>query len=268
VSIKTIEQTVRTELETAAGDGSALLAVVGLERILGKALRLSAGDIKRAGGLAQTIAKRCAAFLDADKFLTVKLNMPSQSFAELRDLVVGMSEDQLATQVAAIADEDLKTSFAASVHVALGVLQQRVPKTPARYRDERPSEFHAAGFLRAWRTISDPLTVIGDLEMGCLSVDQVRTVQTVYPVLYTLMTNAMLAAVIDKSTDPAYITPYPKLKQIAVLLQQPLVGEDLAGLLSKAFDHADADKPEPDGQVPDVGSASATSLQKTEFDIK
>jgi hypothetical protein len=269
LSAKDIADLVLGEVDAAADDGSALLAVVSLERVLGRQLKIGLRDVDAAVALGKTVSKRCVAFLDSPEFAKLDLNLTKRSFFELRDMIAeGLDSNKLAEQLAVIADDDLKVSFGAVVNDALTFLRNRLPAAPARSRNDAPGDFKIAAFTRAWRTLSDPLTVLSDLEQGCLSVDQVRTLVAVYPRLHTLMANAMTAAVMERAVDPEYVVPYRKLKQISVLLQQPLVPEDLKGILAQSFASPEADVDLSAAAAGgNMSTQSASQNQKLEFGL-
>lgn len=268
MSAKFVEENVQTNLEEAVANGSALLAVIGLERAIGSKLKINKKDINAAVSLGEAVAKRLVAFIAQDGFDKIKLNLNDRPFIELRNLLVdNFNEALLADQLEAIADADLALSFSLVLNDAVTFLQSRIPQLPARHANLKPSDFRVASFMRAWRTISDPMTVIGDLEMGCLSNDQVKVMKQIYPALYELMANAMVTAVSQKMVDPDYIVAYPKLKQISVLLQQPLVAEDLKGVLAAAFKSPDANVAPGGGGAMDPMASVATQNQKLEFGV-
>lgn len=267
-----IEQIVVQELEGVANDGTALLAIIGLERVLGRrTFRIGAGDLDKAAGLSRVLVRRFKGLLGEEGFKPIHLNLTDKTFFELRDLVVdGFGEARLAETLTAIADEDFKLVFGTAVNTALDYLKTRIPASPVRTKQTNPSEFLVAGFMRAWRTISNPMTVVDDLEMGCLSSDQIRILKTVYPGLYELFANTLMAVVVEKSANPNYEIEYKKLKQISVLLQQSLVPESLQGILAQSF--TASDKPESAGKsssvAPDLSRQVQTQSQKLEFQIK
>lgn len=258
------DQILDTDLIAAAEDGSALLAVVGLARVVGpRRLRVTTGDVRRAGALATSAARRMSSFLEEKRFS--KPDLSTQGFAEVRDLVLGF-EERLPVALGAVSDAELQASLGASVTSCMTLLRSRMPKVPNR-PDARPSDFASAAFLRAWRTLDNPMTVLDDLDAGCLCRDQVDVLKACLPAVYELFANAAMAAVVDRvAREPSFVVPYPRLKQLALLLQQPLVPPDLKTLLEQTFS-----APEPSqeantgGPAPDLGEMTLTKLQKREI---
>jgi len=173
--------------------------------------------------------------------------------------VEGMDDAKLARVVGTVVDEELQVNLGLAINVALDFLNSRIP--PALVRS-KPSDFLAASFTRAWRTISNPLTIVDDLEMGCLSTDQIRILKAVYPSLYELFAASLMSVIVDED-NPEKPMEYRKLKQISVLLGQPLVPENLKGILSKSFD-SKTEEPASKG-TPDFASQMQTQSQKTEL---
>ncbi len=259
-----MDELLDSDLIAAAEDGSALLAFVGLSRVVGpRSLRLSAGDVRRAGGLAVSVARRMSAFLEARSFAKTDFSTPD--FATVRDMVLGF-EERLPVALAAIAAADLQANVGASVTACMTLLRSRMPKVPNR-PDARPSDFASASFLRAWRTLDNPMTVVDDLDAGCLCRDQIDVLKSCLPAVYELLANAAMAAVVDRvAREPSFVVPYPRLKQLAVLLQQPLVPPDLRTLLEQTFSAPETQQEQSSGSpATDLGAQSLTALQKREF---
>jgi len=250
-----------SDLLNISEDGTGLLVALGLERVLSGRLQVSRSDVRRAAGLADSVAKRLSAYLNATTF--AKPDFTSPDFSSLRDLAVGW-EAKLPGALASIADVDLQANLGAAVSISMQAVAERMPKVPNR-PDARPSDFASAAFLRAWRTLNSPLTVVDDLEAGCLCRDQVETLQSAMPSVYELFATGAMAAVIEKvAQEPSFVVPYPRLKQLTVLLRKQLVPPDLKALLEQTFS-----APEPSqaggGAGLALGEMTSTNLQKREL---
>jgi hypothetical protein len=252
--------------------GESLAAVVGLSKLLNrKPVIIYKYVVNQAAAMDETIDKRLAVFLDEPKFKKVDLGFDKLNYQEIRDLVAaGVDEEVLASNLEQIQSEDLALALSSVVLRAHGYVRDRIPKSTVRFKIEKPSDFQAAEFLRVWKVVSEPLSILDDLEMGCLASSQVATLKAVYPRLLEVMASSMMDAVADKiAADPKYLVPYPKLKQIAILLEQKLVPEDLKGLLQNNFksgNKEDAAQAQ-GGQVPDLAKAEATQIQKLDFGL-
>lgn len=252
--------------------GESLAAVVGLSRLLDrKPLTIYKYVVNQAASMDKTIAKRLAVFLDQPKFKKVDLGFDKLNYLEIRDIVASeVDEEVLSSNLEQIESEDLALALSSVVLKAHSYVRERIPKSTVRFKAVKPSDFQAAEFLRVWKVVSEPLSVLDDLEMGCLASSQVATLKAVYPKLHEVVASSMMDAIADKlAVDQEYIVPYPKLKQIAILLEQKLVPEDLQGLLQNNFKSGNKDDKDQgsSGQAPDMAKATATNIQKLDFGL-
>lgn len=261
-----VTKTVSEEnLLKAVSDGSALVATIGLDRLLNdKVLLVKKSDINKASKLQESLSDRLSEFLDSDKFEKIKLGFDRNQFIPKRDLVVNFNVDILAENLTNIEDEDLKSSVSLLIVDIVSLLNSKIPVVVSRYKDSFPSDYKVSEFIRAYNTLSNPISIVDDLEMGCLSSTQVELVKNIYPSLYELIKSVLLEQVIDKVSESDYVIPYNKLKQISILLQQSVVSEDLKKLLGSNFTN------EKDGEVNvkgkgDFSNITATSSEKKEL---
>jgi len=245
-------------------DASALLAVVGLPALMKKGpLRVSEGIKNNVAQLPMVIGKRMLAFLEATDFEKIKLNLPKEDLNRLRDEFASqIDESWLAEKLVEVEEED-QLAFGQMVSKAYAYLLSKIPPLPTSFRPTKPSDFVSATFMRRYRTISDPMTVVSDMEMGCLSVEQVKTLAEVYPNIYEMMKTALLSAATEVMSDPDYVIPYKKLKMVAILTLQPMVGASLQEVLQSGFQAPEEGESPPPG--PTKPSESLTQSQRVEF---
>jgi len=246
-------------------DASALLAVIGLPALMKKgALRVSEATKARAVKFPFEVSKRMLRFLETQDFEKLKLELPKTDLSALRDeFSREIDASWLAEKLTDLDDED-KISFAQMVGKAYAYLLAKIPPLPTSFRPVKASDFVSASFMRRYRTVSDPMTVISDMEMGCLSIEQVKTLAEVYPNLHEMMKTALLSAATDVMRDPDYIIPYKKLKMVAILTLQPMLGSSLQEVLQTNFQPSEeqrASSPTPTAKP----SESLTQAQKVEF---
>jgi hypothetical protein len=203
-------------------------------------------------------------YLTTPKFKKLDLNFSKVSFDEAQAAVSKMLDaEELATSIPQIESVELASKLIDVVIRAHTRLQSVLPKKPAR-SGFKPGDFIAADFLRQFRTINDPMTVIRDMEMGCLSTSQVLVLKDVYPELYRVMSETMIETVVELTADDANFTiPYAKLKQSAILLQNPLAPEDLQALLQSNFNKP-RDEKKSSGKEVDLPASNPTQQQKME----
>jgi hypothetical protein len=208
--------------------------------------------------------------LDEAKFKKVDLGFNKLNYLETRDLVApDVDVDVLASNLESIESEDLSLALSGVILKAHSYIRAKIPRQTTRFKAEKPSDFTAAEFLRTWKIVSDPMSIIDDLEMGCLCTSQVATMKAVYPNLYEIMKSAAFEAVATKiADDPEYLVPYPKLKQLTILLQETLVPEDLKSMLQANFKGGNEEEQAKSGKAPTgIAKQNATGLEKLQFDI-
>lgn len=251
--------------------GESLAAIIGLRKLLDpKPLTLYKYIVDKAATLDKAISSRIKVFLDEPKFKKVDLGFDKLDYVATRDLVTAeLTADILASNLESIESEELSLALTSVILKAHSYIRDRIPKSTVRFKVDKPSDFQAADFLRTWKVVSEPLSVLDDLEMGCLASSQVATLKAVYPKLYELMVSSTMDMIADKiAEDPEYLVPYPKLKQVAVLLDQKLVPEDLQGLLQNNFKSGEKEESsKTSSQAPDIAKATATNIQKLDYNL-
>jgi hypothetical protein len=246
-----------------------IIAHLTLERLLLGKVRLTRSAIDSVARLNSKLKKQFEEFIDTDSFKKPDLK-PKNTFSEARERVVAeFGVEELAGSLGILENVSLALDVGERVVRAAEYMKTRLPRLPVRSRPQEPSDFIASEFMRVWRTVSEPLSVVDDVLAGCLSHRQVATLKEVYPDLYQMISDAAVEAVADKlSKEPEFILPYPKLKQLSVLLEQKLVQEDLKSVLQASFvgEKATKDETKP-GTAPDIANSTATSVQKLDFDL-
>ena len=262
-------------------DGTALLATLGLDWFLAKGSRarsIKERDLRAASTLQNNLKARFRAFLDTPTFSKPAKGqlVTDKELAEVRDEVVAFASatDLMAARLSYISDPTYRLVVGDAVNRAVAVLRDRIPPAPRRGDTAKTGDFKSASFMRAYRTLSQPLSLVDDMEVGYLCRDQVDTLAEVFPALYEDMATALLESVIEREAElgaqDGTIIPYKKLKQIAVMLRQPLVSEDLKGLLAQNYSQTEQEQSaspgkSTGGQLDVNPGQSLTQLQKREF---
>lgn len=231
---------------------------------LGKTpIKITKAAISSIAGIEKQLQARFHDFLNTPKFKKVDLNFSKVSFDDAQSAVSRVLDvEQLGSILPEMENEMLASSISDIIVRLQSRLQQVLPRKPVR-ANFQPSDFIAADFLRQFRTINNPMTVVDDLEMGCLSNSQVLVLMEVYPSLYNLVNATFIESVVEMTTsNPEFAINYPKLKQSAILLQNPLASEDLQSLLQSNFQ--DETEKQPAGKDIEVASAQLTQSQKME----
>jgi len=268
MSAKDVKEALLSDIDPLAfasmDDSSALLAVVGLPAIMKKgSLNVSASVLKKATHLPMEVSRRMLGFLKEPDFKKIALNLPKVDLNDIRDEVTRQIDSEWLAEKLETLDEEDKLAFGQMVSKAYAYLLSKIPPLPTSFRPTRPSDFVSATFMRRYRTISDPMTVVADMEMGCLSVEQVKTLAEVYPNIYEMMKTALLSAATEVMSDPDYVIPYKKLKMVAILTLQPMVGASLQEVLQSGFQAPEEGESPPPG--PTKPSESLTQSQRVEF---
>ena len=257
-------------------DGTALIATLGLDWFLqagGKAPVIKERDLKAATRFQDTLKRRFSSFLESptfDKPQPGQLDMGD--YASVREALLAFDADSLAVRLSAISDPEYKVVVGEAVTRAVELLKQRMPPELTRSPGSH-SDFKSASFMRAWRTLSRPLSLVEDMEVGYLCRDQVDTLAGVFPALYEDISTALLEAVIEREAKAgagegkAANIPYKKLKQVSVMLSQPLMSEDLKGLLAQSFGPEEQQTSSGRQMAGSATDASLTNLQKREFGV-
>lgn len=254
-----------TSLLESVENGSALVAVVGLDSFLSDSkLKITNTDINMASSLQKDLEKRVSEFLSTDKFRKVELGLKRSDFVQLREKVISFSVDKLADKISVIDSEELKSNVTMIVSEIVSELNLKIPVVVSRYKDSFPSDYYVSEFIRSFRTLSNPLSIFDELEMGCLTSNQVELVKKFYPTIYELIKYTIMEGVVDRVSDKDYVVPYKKLKQISVLLQQPVVSEDLSKLLEFNFKQESEEKVQVKSKG-DFSNIVATESQKKEL---
>ncbi|HTQ45379.1 MAG TPA: hypothetical protein VMI75_21625, partial [Polyangiaceae bacterium] len=105
----------------------------------------------------------------------------------------------------------------ATLEHALPVEPPRDPLAPDAPTPE-PSPSQKLAFLRTYRAVTDPHSVLEDLQAGRVNVEGVRVMQQVYPNLYADVQQATLSALASRSAEP--LTRQQRIG-LGLLLQLP-----------------------------------------------
>ncbi len=245
-------------------NGEALLAITGFDPVLKKGpVKISQLNMKRAANLSSQVYRMCKEFLTEKEFMKGSLDLPKIDFLEMLDAInATVDENWLADKISEV-PEWLQPDYALVLGQAFEHLRQAIPVLPVSItsRQTRPSDFQLSRFNRAYRTISNPMSVMDDLLKGFLSRSQVDTLITVYPELYSLIKdNLMLVATELTAKNKDYQVPYNKLKQISVLLLSSVVPPDLQTVLQANFIKQEEPANSNSG-APNPAEASITKMQ-------
>lgn len=264
MSAKEIAASIEPILEGAQTDGSYLLAVSRLDEILAGKNPVSKATVRRAVALPKEISRKCEEFINSERFEPLDLKMPTVDLKEMSVLLFEeIGPEWLAEKIGDVSEID-RDSFSMALNNSIGFLQQRIPKMPTG-RKSPLSTIESASFVRAYRTVAEPMSVLDDMLMGVLSRSQVQTLIAVYPKIQEAMSFGIsMAATEALAKDPEYTVPWPKLKQIAVLNLSTTVPGDLAGVLQGNFSAADSNVNQETGQSVDVATGMSTNAQKLE----
>lgn len=171
----------------------------------------------------------------------------------------------------------LAAAQAAKIATAGEFLLSKLPRhgAPSLYKEDRdkPPEVTASErdeFLRYWRAVNDPLSVVEDVADGNLSVEGVETLRAVYPELYGQLQNHVLDELAVSETKP----PYKARLLLGQLLELPTdtglepemlvaLQESANGTASQAIDQGDGGMLSPSRRsVPDMASNQMTATQR------
>ncbi len=267
MSLESIKQPIADKVIAPLTDGSTLLAVVPVSQILSKGgIKQPESALKRAGKLPDEILKRCKTFLLEPKFEKINLNLPKIDFLDINEkLSEAVDQRWVAEKLSHLPNLESQQSFSLALGKAFEYLRMQIPKIPVSItsRASRPSDFEVSRFNRIYRTVDDPMTILSDLEQGCLSREQVITLEAVYPSLYILIKEGLLSSAIEiTSKDKEFVVPYPKLKQISVLLLSSTVQPDLQSILQDNFEKASADEVPTRGGALNLAESAETNISK------
>jgi hypothetical protein len=264
MSAKEIAEGIEPILEGAQADGSYLLAVCRLDELLSGKNPVSQATVRRAVAMPNEIARKCEEFISSEKFEPLDLKIPVVDLKEMSTLLFEeIGPEWLAEKIGDVSEID-RDSFAMALGNALAFLQQRLPKMPIG-RKSPLSTIESASFVRAFRTVAEPMSVLNDMLMGVLSRSQVQVLIAVYPAIHQAMSFGIsMAATEALAKDPGYTVPWPKLKQISVLNLSTTVPQDLAGVLQSNFAALNANVNPETGQSVDVATGMSTNAQKLE----
>lgn len=264
MSAKNIVETLEPVLANAEADGSFLLAVSRIDQILAGKNPISRQTVRRAVAFPKEIANKCDKFVNEKGFEPVKLEMPAVDLPRLRDIFFEeISADWLAGKIGDVSDIN-QDSFALALGNALAFLREKLPTIPAGKKSPL-SSMESSEFSRAYRTISNPMTVLDDMLMGVLSRSQAETLQVVFPEIHKAFTFGIMTAAADAlAKDPEYTLPWKKLKQISSLNLSNTVPESLAATLQANFKAENVNELPNSGQAVDVATGMSTNAQKIE----
>lgn len=264
MSAKDIAASIEPILEGAQADGTYLLAVARIDELLRGKSPISASTVRRAVALPKEIARKCEEFINSERFEPLNFEMPKVDFQELKTIFFeDISPEWLAEKIGDVSEID-RDAFAVALGNALAFLQERFPKIPIGKKSPLSSLQNGA-FVRVFRTVAQPMTVLDDMLMGVLCRSQVETLIAVYPSLHQAMSLGInMAATEALAKDPEYTIPWQKLKQISVLNLSTTTAGNLAGVLQANFASPDANVNPETGQTVDVATGMSTNAQKLE----
>jgi hypothetical protein len=214
--------------------------------IAGKAVK---SDLISAIGstVSETIGARAAGFVDRSR-LAVKLapsrgqwgaeaseiqkrgkerdtRETAKKFQAQRDALTSFTPAALQTKTAGLADQPgLRTALIQQTLAAHNFLQGKLPPPqpnmhPLQPGKERlPSPLEIAKFGRYSSAVSDPLSVVSDMQRGRITREGVEALQAVYPQIYEQAKTAVLAALHDRAQPMTW----DQESQLSTLLGVPL----------------------------------------------
>ena len=115
-------------------------------------------------------------------------------------------------------------AFQAKIAQAINYLQSQAPRpispaNPLTPHNWKPSPAEISGFERKVQAVHDPLSILDDFKHNTLTKDKVDAVKTVYPKLYTAITNKVVDYVAGGN---AKALDYGKRLKLGMLLGIPL----------------------------------------------
>lgn len=171
----------------------------------------------------------------------------------------------------------LAAAQAAKIATAGEFLLSKLPRhgAPSLYKEDRdkPPEVSTAErdeFLRYWKAVNDPLSVVEDVADGRLSTEGVETLRAVYPEIYGQLQNHVLDELATSETKP----PYKVRLLLGQLLDLPTdpgldadmliaLQESAGGAASQAIEQGDGGMLSPSRRsVPDMASNQMTPTQR------
>lgn len=208
-------------------------------------------------------------FLSTENFKKGGLDLPDLDTIELTlDLQKTLDPEWLAEKCSKLPDEFQQPTMVSYVRALDALrLNQPVLSTSIVSQRTRPTDFHVAKFERAYRTISDPYTIITDLQKGYLCRGQIDTLMQAYPHFYELIKSTLMVVGMELTAqDKEFEVPYNKLKQVSVLMLSTTVPPDLQTFLQQGFFGPDQTETleQTSGKAPDIAEGSATKMQKLE----
>ena len=270
--INKIQTSTIGEAFRAEESSEALLAITGVKGALmsEKPIKVTAAILDRAYKLQKEIAKQCHSFIENKGFEKINLNLENQDFIEMQDAIFELKDHYwLAKRIENI-PVDISETYSVLLVKVLDGLQSIVPRLPISIsaRKTRVNDFEVSRFNRSFRTIDNPMSVLDDLEQGCLSRQQVTTLIAFYPKLYELIKTSMIATATEVTmADPEFQLPYNKLKQLSVLMLSNTVPADLQALLQANFvkeDEEAAAQKKPSSSTMNLSQRTQTASQRVE----
>ena len=200
-------------------------------------------------------------FIATPKFKKVDLGFNKLNYNQAQQFVsVALDAETLGSRLPTFESADLQFNLIQQIIKVYNYLQNNLPKVTVRSMPD----FVAADFLRMYRTLTNPATVLTDLEMGCLSTSQIELLKQFYPAYYSLITTTLTEVIVNATAEQGetFTIPYPKLKQMAILLQNATVPEDLQSLLQSNF--TKENKTEQGSKKFELPASNPTQLQRLE----
>lgn len=189
--------------------------------VVEKMVRESDGRIARAiRGFAQGMGRRSES-VDVESF-----GRKAAKVAEMVANPAGLAA-KVASRVATmrshapgLADAMTQTSVAAANYLT-SKLPPRLPPDPLdpKAKPLAPSQEQKEAFLRAYKAVDDPLSVVDDLRDGKLHPDSIDALKTVYPPLYAQVQSAAVKAAADGKFQD--LTPQ-KRAALGIMLNIPI----------------------------------------------
>ena len=160
--------------------------------------------------------------------ITGSMNNYEEKLKEVEDIALDPQKymDKMQENTAGLSriDPDLQISINNTAMQAVNFLQDKAPKNPFQGSlvlsplKWKPSDAELSKFNRYLKTVDDPFSVLTDMEQGLLTPEAVETLKTVYPSLYSKMSQIAVEQVAQHQDG----LPFTKQLQLSLLLGQPV----------------------------------------------
>lgn len=254
--------------------GDLLLAVVGLDRVLGdEPVKITQAMREGAQRLPAKMIRELRRFLLADSFDRFVPPAPINYKRVLDRLLAPPDDAARIEQLAQLADPLEQMQLNVAANRALVVLRPLVPvlarQTITGPRHETPSDVAVARLRRALAIVADPAAVLAAMNAGTLLREEAGLLEAVFPKLYDALKGALPGLLTQiVSERPRFELVSRRDRLLRVLLGGPTMDPALAKRLHEPFDQAakggggGGPSPRPGPSAPDVAKQTETQVQR------